>query len=228
MALLLSIETSTTVCSVALSRDSNILALEELNAGYSHAENLVSFCTEVLKKSSCTFNDLDAVAVSKGPGSYTGLRIGVSAAKGFCYALNIPLISVNTLQHMALQLSATGNYVDALFCPMIDARRMEVYCAIYDSNNAEIKETATEIITADSFVTYLENKQVLFFGDGSAKCKDFLESQAHATFIADIVPSAASMISLAEAKYLKKDFENTAYFEPFYLKDFLVGGAPKI
>jgi tRNA threonylcarbamoyladenosine biosynthesis protein TsaB len=200
-----------------------LLALQELDAGYSHAENLVSFCTEVLEKSSCTFNDLDAVAVSKGPGSYTGLRIGVSAAKGFCYALNIPLIGINTLQHMALQLSSTGEYSDALFCPMIDARRMEVYCAIYDSNNVEMKETAAEIITADSFATYLENKQVLFFGDGSAKCRDFLGSQAHATFIADIVPSAASMISLAEAKYLKKDFENTAYFEPFYLKDFLVG-----
>ena len=198
--------------------------MEELNAGYSHAENLISFCDAVLKKCKYTYSDLQAVAVSKGPGSYTGLRIGVSAAKGFCYALNIPLISVNTLQHMALQAAENYENKAALFCPMIDARRMEVYCAIYDAMNQEVKATAAEIIDEHSFSDDLKSKELVFFGDGSAKCKGMLEGNKNAKFLDQVVPSAQNMIALAEAKYAAQDFENTAYFEPFYLKDFLIGG----
>jgi tRNA threonylcarbamoyladenosine biosynthesis protein TsaB len=227
LSLLLHLETATTACSVALSKDAKLLALEELNSGYSHAENLVSFCADVLNKSNYTFKDLAAVAVSKGPGSYTGLRIGVSAAKGFCYALNIPLVSVNTLQHMALQVSQGSNFKNALFCPMIDARRMEVYCAVYDSNNEEVQATAAKIITAHSFEELLATKQVVFFGDGAAKCKSFLAENSNALFLDAIYPSAKDMIVLANTNFQKKIFENTAYFEPFYLKDFLLGGESK-
>ena len=224
MALLLHLETATTVCSVALSLDSKLLALEEVNAGYAHAENLVSFCETVLKKSGYTFSDLSAVAVSKGPGSYTGLRIGVSTAKGFCYALAIPLISVTTLQHLAAQLSVQNKASLNLFCPMIDARRMEVYCAIYDSDNKEIKETAAEIITENSFSEILKNRKLIFFGDGAEKCKAVLQPNSNAVFLDAVFPSAKNMIALAYAKFKNKEFEDTAYFEPFYLKDFLIGG----
>ncbi len=225
MALLLHLETATTACSVALSEDSKLLALRELNSGYTHAENLVAFCAEVLKESNCTFQDLGAIAVSKGPGSYTGLRIGVSAAKGFCYALNIPLIAINTLQHMALQVTENTSYKDALFCPMIDARRMEVYCAVYGADNSEIKATSAEIIQEDSFAEILKNKQLVFFGDGAEKCKKVLGQHPHALFLDGIFPSAKNMVSLAAKCFDLKQFESTAYFEPFYLKDFLIGPA---
>lgn len=209
---------------MAISRDSKLLALEELNAGYSHAENLIAFCDTVLQKCNLTYADLDAVAVSKGPGSYTGLRIGVSAAKGFCYALDIPLISINTLQHLACQVAAQFENKAALFCPMLDARRMEVYCAIYDVNNREVKATAAEIITENSFSNFLKTETLVFFGDGASKCKELLQAAGNAHFIDDIFPSAKNMIALAEAKFAAKEFEDCAYFEPFYLKDFLIGG----
>ena len=223
MAILLHLETATTVCSVSLSVDGQLQAIEELNDGFTHAENLVSFCNSVLKKSNFSFTDLHAVAVSKGPGSYTGLRIGVSAAKGFCYALNIPLIAINTLQHIAMQISSLHENENALFCPMLDARRMEVYCALYDINNKEVRKTAAEIIDENSFSEELKNNQIYFFGDGADKCKTTLEKNVNAIFIDNIFPSSKNMIALAEKKYNAQDFENTAYFEPFYLKDFLAG-----
>ena len=202
------------------SLDSELLHIQEINAGYSHAENLVSFCDAVLKSSKFTFQDLNAVAVSKGPGSYTGLRIGVSTAKGFCYALQIPLLSVPTLQHLALQVSTQNKYADALFCPMLDARRLEVYCAFYDAQNREVKETTAEIITENSFSEILETRQVIFFGDGAQKCKLLLQHSSNAIFLDEVFPSAKNMIPLAEKKFELREFENTAYFEPFYLKDF--------
>ena len=198
MALLLLLETATTVCSVALSFKGKLLALKELNEGYSHAENLTRYCTQVLEEAKFNFKDLDAVVVSKGPGSYTGLRIGVSAAKGFCFALDIPLISVNTLHHFALQLSTQEKYKDALFCPMIDARRMEVYCALYDSGNAEVSATEAKIIDENSFSEVLKSRKIIFFGDGAAKCKSALSHNSNAVFIDALFPSAQQMITIAE------------------------------
>jgi tRNA threonylcarbamoyl adenosine modification protein YeaZ len=405
MALILCLETATTVCSVALAKDGALLSMREVNEGYTHSENLTVFAEQVLQEAGCSFSDIDAIAVSKGPGSYTGLRIGVSAAKGFCFALDKPLIAINTLRAMAsgvadlvdlsLSLSSgegmsdeegTGNEVneergkyyttaqydwnrlikfaksnrknptfaenilwsqlrakrlgykfrrqhpvdkfipdficlekrlivevdgithigreqqdasrtkrlEALgykvirftddevkgeldrvleeikkallsagnstdtslsagdattnnslshgegrgevrephasygpqgyyLCPMIDARRMEVYCAIYDEQGNEIRPTAAEIIDELSFADVLAEHKILFFGDGAAKCKEKLGHQANAIFIEDIFPSAEYLVPLAEQKFNEKKFEDVAYFEPYYLKDFVSG-----
>ena len=229
MALILSIETATPVCSVTLAKDNKVLAVKESTKKNSHSEIVTVFIDELLKENQLTFSDLDAVAVSKGPGSYTGLRIGVSTAKGLCYALDIPLIAVNTLQSLAI--GALEDYhldegLPVLFCPMIDARRMEVYCALYDKNNREVRETKAEIIEPDSFQTYLETNKVIFFGDGATKCKEVIQHQ-NAVFMEDIFPSATNMISIAIDKFKNQLFEDVAYFEPFYLKDF-IAGVPKV
>jgi tRNA threonylcarbamoyladenosine biosynthesis protein TsaB len=170
--------------------------------------------------------------VSKGPGSYTGLRIGVSTAKGLCYSLDKPLISVNTLQAMAWGMSTLYSQTpdcvkDILFCPMIDARRMEVYVAFYNQNNEEIRATSADIIDEYSYTDILAKQQVIFGGNGSDKCRDILDSYPHASFLNNFQPSAKYMISLAEDRFKKSEFEHTAYFEPFYLKDF-VAGKPKV
>ncbi|MBA3971218.1 MAG: tRNA (adenosine(37)-N6)-threonylcarbamoyltransferase complex dimerization subunit type 1 TsaB [Bacteroidetes bacterium] len=381
MALILNIETATTVCSVALARDGVLLSLKEINGDYSHAENLTLFIEEVLSEVGIKIAELDAIAVSKGPGSYTGLRIGVSTAKGLCYSLDKPLIAVNTLQHLSLALSEgegmdsagnnpryyttdklnwstsiinakehrknpteaesiiwenlrakklnhkfrrqhpIGKYIvdfvcverkliveidgkihesqleedavrteqlnelgfkvirytneqvisgidevigsikveldaaesflfsrerhgidseltlrnvhsslsfgegrgEVLYCPMIDARRMEVYCAIFDAQGNEVKPTTAEIIDEYSFLDILKTNKVVFFGDGSAKCKETFSKNSNAVFIDDVVPSAKDMIKLSEQAYKNKQFEDVAYFEPFYLKDFVAG-----
>ena len=227
MALILNLETATTVCSVSLAKDGDLLAYKDLNGNYSHAENLTLFVEDVLKQANINLSEIDAIAVSKGPGSYTGLRIGVSAAKGFCYSLNKPLIAINTLQHLSLavseNLTSHISRPNSIFCPMIDARRMEVYCAIFDADNNEIKATSAEIIDETSFSDSLEKNQMIFFGDGSAKCKDVLSQNKNAIFIDGIVPSAKNMISLSEKAFINKQFEDVAYFEPFYLKDFVAG-----
>ena len=224
MALILNLETATTVCSVALARDGQLLAAKEQHGDYSHAENLTLFIEDVLKQAQLSLPEVDAIAVSKGPGSYTGLRIGVSTAKGLCYSLNKPLIAVDTLQHLALSGTAviSNTAADALYCPMIDARRMEVYCGVYDGHNREIKPVAAEIIDEQSFSALLKNHTLYFFGDGAAKCQAVLGSSPKAVF-ADVLISAKSMVPLAEKAFAEKRFENTAYFEPFYLKDFVAG-----
>ncbi len=224
MALILNIETATTVCSVSLAKDGKLLSLKEQNGDYSHAENLTLFIEDVLKQAQIKLSKVDAIAVSKGPGSYTGLRIGVSTAKGLCYSLDKPLIAINTLQQMALsQQPATNNQQPVLLCPMLDARRMEVYCAVYDLNGKEVKETSAEIIDEHSFADILKTNKVIFFGDGSAKCKEIVSKNSNAIFIDDVVPSAKNMIELSEQAYNAKQFEDVAYFEPFYLKDFVAG-----
>ncbi|MGQ0827399.1 MAG: tRNA (adenosine(37)-N6)-threonylcarbamoyltransferase complex dimerization subunit type 1 TsaB [Bacteroidota bacterium] len=360
MALILNLETATTVCSVSLAKDGDLLTFKEHTGDYSHAENLTLFIDDVFQQAKLKLSDIDAVAVSKGPGSYTGLRIGVSTAKGLCYSLNKPLIAINTLQHLSLALSEgegtnparispryfTAGKLDwsssvinakenrknqteaekiiwqhlrankleykfrrqhpidkyivdfaciekrliieidgkihdhqieedairteelikcgfkvirfkneqviveidnvikairselknsisplsfgegrgeVLFCPMIDARRMEVYCAIYNSDNKEIKTTAAEIIDENSFADLLETNQVIFFGDGADKCKSILSKNKNAIFIDGIFLSAKNMISLSEQAFINKQFEDAAYFEPFYLKDFVAG-----
>lgn len=220
---ILNIETATKNCSVSLARDGEMVAFKELNGeGFSHAEKLHGFISDVLVEASITFSDLKAVAVSKGPGSYTGLRIGVSAAKGLCFALDIPLISVNTLTSLAHSISITEGYK----IPMLDARRMEVYSAVFDENNKLIEDVSATIISEDSFKEFLEKNAVYFFGDGADKCKEILIHK-NAKFIDNKFPSAKEMGKLSYLKYKKSDIENVAYFEPFYLKDFVVTTSKK-
>ena len=220
MALFLLIETATKSCSVSLSSENKIIACkEEINEQYSHAEKLTVFITELCKTQDFTIKDLDAVAVSKGPGSYTGLRIGVSTAKGLCYALDIPLISVSTLKAMAFGMAQKEK--SDLYCPMIDARRMEVYNAFYNSTNKEIRGIQADIIEACSYQKELD-KKVLFFGDGTEKCKQMIQ-HPNARFIDGFFPSSKDMLEIANEKFAEKDFEDVVYFEPFYLKDFVAG-----
>jgi tRNA threonylcarbamoyladenosine biosynthesis protein TsaB len=226
MALILSIETSASVCSVALSENEKIISLKESGEVNSHASILGTYIEEIFKENAISGKNIDAVAVSKGPGSYTGLRIGVSTAKGLCYAGLRPLISISTLQTIVYGLMK-GDRVDqslfdsdALFCPMIDARRMEVYTALFDQEGTPVSEVTAQIINADSFNEILTNKKVVFFGNGAAKCKNLIV-HSNAFFIDHVNPSARYMAELAAQAYIEKKFENVAYFEPFYLKDFV-------
>lgn len=217
MAYILNIETATKNCSVSIANNGETITLKELNSGeYSHAEKLHEFIEEVIRKSKIQLSDLKAVAVSKGPGSYTGLRIGVSAAKGLCFALDIPLISVDTLRTLALSVSIT----DGCVIPLLDARRMEVYSSVFDFENKKIREVKAEIITEDSFNNFLIKQKVYLVGDGVEKCKGIITSK-NAIFIDDKLPSANEMAMLSYEKFEKNDIENVAYFEPFYLKDFV-------
>ncbi len=225
MAIILNLETATTVCSVSLAKDGELLFLKEQNGNYSHAENLTLFIQDVLSQAQISISNIDAIAVSKGPGSYTGLRIGVSTAKGLCYSLNKPLIAVDTLKYLALSVSEKqkNKTSKTLFCPMLDARRMEVYCALYDIENNEIQKTSAEIIDENSFSNLLKENTIYFFGDGAEKCKSALSQNTNAIFLDTIFPSAKNMIQLSEQAFLKNTFEDIAYFEPFYLKNFIAG-----
>ncbi len=225
---LLLIESSTTICSVALSRDGKIISFREINEANRHAEMLTVFCEKVVKEGNISFKDLDAVAVSKGPGSYTGLRIGVSAAKGICYGLNIPLIAVGTLEAMAFGMISEAHDGDLLI-PMIDARRMEVYCAIYDHNGNEIMEVAPMVLDENSFTDSQASNltsqvsHLIFSGDGMPKAKELLSNIPNAIFTSSGNCSAKNLMVPAERKFQKKNFEDVAYFEPFYLKTFHPG-----
>ena len=217
MSLILNIETSTKNCSVSLTESGSVIAMKQINDGkYSHNENLHTFIVDVLKEADKKLNDLEAVAVSKGPGSYTGLRIGVSAAKGLCFSLDIPLISISTLQSLALQVQAE----DAYIVSMLDARRMEVYSAVYDESTILVREIRAEILEDNSFEEFLNKKTVYFIGDGVEKTKTLI-SHKNAIFIDDKLPTANEMASFSYAKFQQNDFEDVAYFEPFYLKDFV-------
>ncbi|RZN84791.1 MAG: tRNA (adenosine(37)-N6)-threonylcarbamoyltransferase complex dimerization subunit type 1 TsaB [Winogradskyella sp.] len=217
MALILNIETSTTNCSVSLSKDEETLVLkEDNNSGYSHAEKLHLFIKDVMDSAGISKNSLDAVAVSKGPGSYTGLRIGVSSAKGLCYALNKPLIAISTLEAMAHQVNASYG----LIIPMLDARRMEVYSAVFSYDYSSTREIKAEILDQMSFKSELENGTVHFIGNAVEKTKTIINND-NAVFIEGKLPSASTMGKIANRKYQKNDFEDVAYFEPYYLKDFV-------
>ena len=222
MALILCLETSTKSCSVALASNGKLIAQKEsVDEKYSRAENLTLYIEEVCKQSSIKLTDIDAVAVSKGPGSFTGLRIGVSTAKGLCYALNKPLIAVSTLEAMtAGQIANFSFEASTLFCPMIDAKRMEVYCAIYDSALNELKKVSADIINETSFAELLALRKIIFFGDGAEKCKTKI-IHSNAIFLNNVYPSAKNMIALAENQFTQAKFEDVAYFEPYYLKDFV-------
>ena len=218
MEVILCIETATKSCSVSLSQNGKTLqTIELVSDQYSHSEKLTLFIEQILKDQQKSFSDLDAVAVSKGPGSYTGLRIGVSTAKGICYAINKPLISISTLEAMAYGMSL--QYPDAIYCPMLDARRMEVYCAFYGNKESEIE---AKVLDENSFKEDLYKHSIIFFGDGSDKFKQIVE-HPNAIFIDDVFPSAKNMSSLAQLTFDQKQFEDVAYFEPFYLKDFVAG-----
>ncbi len=220
MATILCIETATTNCSVALSVNGSVIALkEDYNNSYSHAERLHIYIEELLLKNNISKSQLNAIAVSKGPGSYTGLRIGVSAAKGLCFALDIPLISVPTLDSLAYQVKENKGVI----VPMLDARRMEVYSAVYDSENKkQLRETRAEVLDENSFLDYLEKGNVYFIGDGVEKFKTICLHK-NAIFIEGKLPSANNMGWLANEKHKKSDTEDVAYFEPYYLKDFIAG-----
>lgn len=225
MSLILSIDTSTKVCSVALHQDGKLLAVNELYTEKSHSGMLTTLCENVVKYAGFSLKSLDAFAVAKGPGSYTGLRVGVSTAKGFCFALDKPLIAVNTLEAMAYQLK---DFYDEthLLCPMIDARRMEVYCQVLDNQMNVISETEAKIIDELSFSELLNENQLVFFGDGAIKCKAVITHKNAIFLNTEIHPSAKTVGLLATNSFEKSLFENVVTFEPFYLKDF-VGTQPK-
>jgi tRNA threonylcarbamoyladenosine biosynthesis protein TsaB len=249
---ILNIETSTSVCSVSISAGNTIITLKETRVDRSHAALLTVMISEVMRGSGTGFPQLSAVAVSKGPGSYTGLRIGVSTAKGICYASGLPLIATDTMKTMALKVineslnasegaektifqsgaasglvQYTGELTseknqsgNILLCPMIDARRMEVYLALFDLHGNPVREVCAEIIDESSFAGILEDNKIIFFGDGAKKCIDKINHR-NALFIPDVYPSAGQMAELSFESFKKGDFVNMAYFEPFYLKDFL-------
>ncbi|WP_111706841.1 tRNA (adenosine(37)-N6)-threonylcarbamoyltransferase complex dimerization subunit type 1 TsaB [Lutibacter citreus] len=222
MAYILNIETATKNCSVSVAENGKTIALKELNdGGYSHAEKLHEFIKQTVEDAHISITDLKAVAVSKGPGSYTGLRIGVSAAKGLCFALNIPLISIDTLKSLGQAIAFPNNYI----IPLLDARRMEVYSAVF-KNNECVRDVKAEIIDENSFLEFLQESDVYFLGDGAEKCKEII-THKNAHFIDDKFPSSNEMSVLSYNKYKKSDTEDVAYFEPFYLKDFLVTKSKK-
>lgn len=222
MAYILCIETSTTNCSVAVSKDDKLLSLVEQDSkNYSHAEQLHIFIEQALREAKISKSQLSAVAVSKGPGSYTGLRIGVSSAKGLCYALGIPLISISTLKTLAAQTESSG--AQDLIIPMIDARRMEVYTQVFDSELESLTEIEAKILDPHSFEDYSKSTQTLhFIGNGVKKFEEISDFKAKATFNHNN-PSAKDMVRLAHQKNKQHLYEDVAYFQPFYLKDF-VGG----
>jgi tRNA threonylcarbamoyladenosine biosynthesis protein TsaB len=221
--MILQIETATTVCSVALAKDGKVLAYRQVNERNIHAEIITLFIDELIAEAGIQYAAIDAVAVSSGPGSYTGLRIGISTAKGLCYALDKPLIAVETLAAMADGIRAEENIDgNTLLCPMIDARRMEVYTALFDAAGNNIKPTAAEIIDEQSFSEQLKNNKILFFGDGAEKCREVLGKNPNAQFLTNFSNSAKHLTQKAVQKFAERDFEDVAYFEPFYLKDFLV------
>ncbi|CAM3269267.1 tRNA (adenosine(37)-N6)-threonylcarbamoyltransferase complex dimerization subunit type 1 TsaB [Empedobacter stercoris] len=218
MATILNLETSTKNCSVSIAKDGVQLCLvEENEENYAHGEKLNQFVDWCVQGAEINWKDIDAVCVSKGPGSYTGLRIGVSSAKGFAYGSDIPLMAINSLQILAeSQLNQEVDYI----IPMIDARRMEVYTALFDRQGNQLTETEAKVIDDTSFEE-LKGKKIIFVGDGAEKCQEIL-SHLNATFV-QAFPSAKDMIRVSEEKFTQKSFEDVAYFEPYYLKDFVAG-----
>lgn len=225
MALILGIETSTEICSVAIGQNGICIAQKSLPVPNGHASLLHQLVDKTLKESNYTLKDLQAIAISMGPGSYTGLRVGVSTTKGYAYALNIPVITINTLQSLSAHYLTLYPETNSLLVPMIDARRMEVYTATYNNKLETIHETSAMVIDTFSFLELLNKNKIAFFGNGSEKCQDIL-SHPNATFFQNITCNAGGLIPLAQIAFNNNNFANLAYFEPYYLKDF-VGTTPK-
>ena len=231
--MILCIETSTAVCSVALVDKGDVIAVRESLDGQNHAEKITVFIDEMMEEARISYKELDAVAVSMGPGSYTGLRIGVSTAKGFCYTLDRPLIAVDTLAAMAhgfVSQQTTDNSQQTLstvYCPMIDARRMEVYTAFFNEKLERISDTEALVVDENSFMELKQNNHLYLFGDGADKLTSLFESENNITVVEKFHCSATYMATMAEESFIKKDFVDVAYFEPFYLKNF-VPGIPKV
>ena len=227
MSIILSIETSTKGCSTAIHQGAQLMALSELFHEKSSSGMLTTLIQHVVKVSGLDFQSIDAIAVAKGPGSYTGLRIGVSTAKGLCFTLDKPLLAVNTLHALAWQVHSIARSINtsetALLCPMLDARRMEVYCALYRADTLElVSPTEAKIIDEHSFAEILETQKIIFFGDGAAKCEAILGKSPNTVFLKENVsPSAKSIGVLAYQAFQNKQFENVAEFEPYYLKEFM-------
>lgn len=218
MAVIINLETATTNCSVSIARNGELIHLREDNSPeYSHSEQLHIFMREALQEASLSFKDVSAIAVGKGPGSYTGLRIGVSAAKGLCFSLDLPLISVSTMEILAQQ--GIGKGYDFIV-PALDARRMEVYAAVFDAHGKQVRDTRAEIVQGNSYREYAEQGKVLLIGDGAEKCRELLD-HPNITCIS-AWPSSREMASPSHIKFVSAQFEDVAYFEPFYLKDFIL------
>ena len=228
MAFILHLESSTSVCSVALAKEGKRIDLLESNEGQNHARLLGVFARDLLIRNGIAASELDAVAVSEGPGSYTGLRIGVSLAKGLCFANRIPLIAISPLQAMSAQVIERStelgleDLAGTLLVPMLDARRMEVYTALFDHTNSPVRPVSSMVIDESSFLMDLSADKLLFFGNGADKCKPVI-THPHAHFLPDIRTSAQFMCGLAWKAFQNKRFADLAYFEPFYLKDFIAG-----
>ena len=223
--MILCLETATSVCSVALNDRCCTLALRETEGNNAHSEKITNFIREVMETAGISYSQLDAVAVSQGPGSYTGLRIGVSTAKGVCYAADLPLMAIDTLEAMAWGMrDKLGSLLqpDDLLVPMIDARRMEVYCSVFGASLQRIQETKALVVEADSFKEF-EGRRLWLFGDGAPKLKSLFEAQPLIQVVEGFKPSAAFMRDLAEKALKERDFVDVAYFEPYYLKDFVAG-----
>ena len=221
MALILNIDTSTDVCSVAIARDGNVIALKENDEGFNHSTLLGVYVDDLLKENNLTANDLDAVAVSMGPGSYTGLRIGLSEAKGLAYALDVPLIGVDTLQLMAVSVmfNQMSENPDIMFAPMIDARRMEVYTGVYNLALEALEAPHPLILDVNSYKEWLDRGEVLFFGNGSEKARTVI-THPNARFIPDVAPLAVDMLALSDKAFRENNFLSLAYSVPTYLKEF--------
>ncbi len=234
MPVILNIETATPLCSVCLSLNGSVIAQRETIEEKSHAARLTVFIEEMLKEKRLQIRDLDAIAAGKGPGSYTGLRIGISTAKGLCYGANLPLIAIGTLKTLFNQMmtdirsrtKVSGDLENALFCPMIDARRMEVFTCLFHASGKEAESVSAKIIGPETFLPYLALHRVFFFGSGMNKCREVL-SHPNAVFVDAIYPHASAMVSLSEELYQIGGFENLAYFEPLYLKDFIASVSKK-
>lgn len=226
MSLILCIETGTDICSVGLSRDGELISLRESDEGRDHARNVALFVDELLRENDIAAEELSAVAVGMGPGSYTGLRIGVSFAKGLCYGLQIPLVAVGSLDSMVqvaredheAGIIDVDNWNDAVLCPMVDARRMEVYTQMFDTQGQPLNEVKAEIVTEESFKEWRGERQLVIFGNGAAKCREVLND---AIYI-NVTPSARGLAVLAHQRLEAGQTEDIAYFEPFYLKDFII------
>ncbi len=228
MPLLLALETSTTVCSIALYEGQQLLGASELQIEKSHSSHITMMVSQLVENCGATLQDLSAVAVSGGPGSYTGLRIGTSTAKGLCFSLDIPLMEVSTLYGLALQVIATTpNPERYLFCPMLDARRMEVYTCLLNSELQEVSPIEPIVLDAQTFENKLATQPVIFFGSGAQKFRELVGDNPNALFVDNILPSAKTIGMLAFDKYAQKAFEDVAYYEPFYLKDVYITGAGK-